>query len=396
LAAEKTNKANDDAKSKDKSKDKEKGKGKGKAIAGSAGAAERKDKDITRTTAAAAEDTESDLVDDILSMDETLTHFSQVFWLRDFGMPVYRWAGNDTEWTEFVLQLRSEVVPLIESKIVSMQNSSGCEMSIEEEQLNGESTKLLRFVRGSSNTPANEAMTRALVEVSRLMGTGLHAGPDYPTSSKSNRSRGPAVGVTGTVPFPSSSSLPPESALVPASAAAAAASAAAGAAATAAPEATAEATTAEAATAMDEDDIKPESDKILVRCHQDCLVLEEKARQELYVAVERERHVRAQRDAGLDCAATTVQRKASVSAAIADADAETLRLEQLLYEARTRAADLRKSESSIDESIKQMELTNARLGIALSSAQESLTLHWEKLRLAVSDSEEQRTNLPSR
>jgi hypothetical protein len=84
-------------------------------------------------------------------------------------MPLYRWAGNEKEWTEFALRLRPDVVTYVEAALGFVKSESGCEMSIETERIRGESSKLLRFVRGSSGAVTNDCMDKALRVLSRLL-----------------------------------------------------------------------------------------------------------------------------------------------------------------------------------------------------------------------------------
>jgi chromosome segregation ATPase len=112
---------------------------------------------------------------------------------------------------------------------------------------------------------------------------------------------------------------------------------------------------------------------------------EQKLRLEFDAAAGQEARLRVQCDTGAEYVATTAREKASISAAVADADAEVVRLEALLSDVRTRAAELRRQEASMEGSMQQMAVTNAQLGVQLSAAQDAFSLVKEQLSVVVSN-----------
>jgi len=83
-------------------------------------------------------------------------------------LPIYRWQGNAAEWTEFAVRLHPGLVLYIASNL-SFLRESGCDLSIEDEKLRGVPHKFLKLVRGSSGTPANAAMSRALIFLGKFL-----------------------------------------------------------------------------------------------------------------------------------------------------------------------------------------------------------------------------------
>jgi len=125
--------------------------------------------------------------------------------------------------------------------------------------------------------------------------------------------------------------------------------------------------------------------EVVARRQAECRSVEQNLRLEFDAAAGQEARLRVQCDTGADYVATTAREKASISAAIANADAEAEKLEILLLEVRTQAAELRRQEASIEGSMQQMAVTNTQLGAQLSSAQDALSLVREQLRVAVSN-----------
>ena len=105
--------------------------------------------------------------------------FPSMSWLAQHNMHMYRWAGNEVEWTEYALRCRPDVVRYLLSPsqevgghasiLDSIRNMSGCRLSFQSEKLRGEKEKFLVFVRGSSGSVDNTAMTAALELVSQSL-----------------------------------------------------------------------------------------------------------------------------------------------------------------------------------------------------------------------------------
>lgn len=92
--------------------------------------------------------------------------FPSVAWMRDYGMHLYRWAGNESEWTEFALRLRPEMAAILDSEgeggLASLRRKSGCDVSISTEKLRGKQEKFCVLVRGESGSKSNATMSLAL------------------------------------------------------------------------------------------------------------------------------------------------------------------------------------------------------------------------------------------
>jgi len=92
--------------------------------------------------------------------------FPSVAWMRDYGMHLYRWAGNESEWTEFALRLRPEMASILDSEgeggLASLRRKSGCDVSISTEKLRGKQEKFCVLVRGETGAKSNGSMTLAL------------------------------------------------------------------------------------------------------------------------------------------------------------------------------------------------------------------------------------------
>ena len=116
--------------------------------------------------------------------------FISVAWLRQYNMHMYRWAGDNKEWTEYAMHIPLEMYnvflgtdPII--KIADLSRSSRCEMWVDEEILGGKKEKFLVFFRGSSGLPSNQAMMTALELVSGKMKSILNHSSEiiHPTSN---------------------------------------------------------------------------------------------------------------------------------------------------------------------------------------------------------------------
>jgi len=105
---------------------------------------------------------------DLLSADD----FLLVAWMREHGMHMYRWAGNEFEWTEYALSLRPELLVHLTtaagipqhtnagtlsgatselSLVEQLKADSGCDVTVQTERLNGAMAHFMVMVRGSSS-----------------------------------------------------------------------------------------------------------------------------------------------------------------------------------------------------------------------------------------------------
>ena len=123
----------------------------------------------TAAAAAAAGEPVFDLADDVVPELEYESTFAVVEWLQVYDMAVYRWAGNEHEWTEYALRLRPDVVVFVEAALEHLHEQSGCELSLEKERLDGSEEMFLRVVRGASGSATNDCMDKALVTLSSML-----------------------------------------------------------------------------------------------------------------------------------------------------------------------------------------------------------------------------------
>lgn len=119
------------------------------------------------------------------SLDDNLLPehaFSSVAWLRQYGICMYRWAGNSSEWTEYALHLPMEIVNSIlgpeGSTLNEIQSRSGCKIWLDHDILQGKTTSFLIFQRGASGQPSNACMNNALDLVNLLIRRLLHNNPN--------------------------------------------------------------------------------------------------------------------------------------------------------------------------------------------------------------------------
>ena len=104
--------------------------------------------------------------------------FPSVAWLRDYDMHMYRWAGNEFEWTEYAMRLRPDIAAFLEAPGVGdgapsaalaiLRKRSGCDIYIDVDNLYGKQEKFLVFVRGDTGKPSNAAMSVALDAASQM------------------------------------------------------------------------------------------------------------------------------------------------------------------------------------------------------------------------------------
>lgn len=100
--------------------------------------------------------------------------FPSVGWLRQYNMHMYRWAGDNKEWTEYAMHLPRELINVVlgndtKAGMAEIQRISRCEVWLDEETLGGNRERFIVFNRGSSGQPSNQSMLDALDTVSDIM-----------------------------------------------------------------------------------------------------------------------------------------------------------------------------------------------------------------------------------
>ena len=120
--------------------------------------------------------------------------FPSVAWLRQYGMYMFRWAGDSNEWTEYAMHIPSNVAaalfgpdfvnqgPLGIPALAELQAASGCKMWLDKETLRGREEPFLVFMRGPAGQPSNGCMNMALEMLSNKMKV-LLPGAGQPASS---------------------------------------------------------------------------------------------------------------------------------------------------------------------------------------------------------------------
>ena len=96
--------------------------------------------------------------------------FPSMAWLAQHRMHMYRWAGNETEWTEYALRLRPDVLAHFRanrpgasvSVLEQIKAGSGCDVSLQAEKLKGKEETFLILVRGDTGLASNTAFIIAL------------------------------------------------------------------------------------------------------------------------------------------------------------------------------------------------------------------------------------------
>lgn len=107
-------------------------------------------------------------------------YFPVAAWLGEYNMHMYRWSGNNTEWTQYALRLRPEMLNLLdaygEAQFESISKKTGCTMSMKTEKLHGNIEKFLVFKRGSEGSEFNAPMNTALDYVCQMFKRALSRG----------------------------------------------------------------------------------------------------------------------------------------------------------------------------------------------------------------------------
>jgi hypothetical protein len=110
---------------------------------------------------------------DILRADMCRSMFPSVAWLSDYGISMYHWSGDRSEWTEYALYIPTDYASFIAGpagkRIEELKQRSGCRMWMDREKLRGRDENFLVFHRGSSGQPSNMSMNIALDLVSAVM-----------------------------------------------------------------------------------------------------------------------------------------------------------------------------------------------------------------------------------
>ena len=109
--------------------------------------------------------------------------FPSVSWLRQYGMNMFRWAGDSNEWTEYAMRLPPNIASAMfgpdyanlgpqgqgNPALSELQSASGCKMWLDKETLMGREEPFLVFLRGPAGQSSNTCMNVALELVSNKM-----------------------------------------------------------------------------------------------------------------------------------------------------------------------------------------------------------------------------------
>ena len=107
--------------------------------------------------------------------------FPSVAWLRQYGMNMFRWAGDSNEWTEYAMRLPPNIASAMfgpdyanpgaqgTPALTELQSGSGCKMWLDKETLMGREEPFLVFLRGPAGQSSNTCMNVALELVSNKM-----------------------------------------------------------------------------------------------------------------------------------------------------------------------------------------------------------------------------------
>lgn len=113
--------------------------------------------------------------------------FPSVSWLRQYNMHMYRWAGDNEEWTEYAMHVPHEQMTVVlgldpKATLQEISRLSHCDVWMDEELLGGSKEKFIVFLRGSSGKPSNAAMTTALELISEIMRRYVNSGGVMPSA----------------------------------------------------------------------------------------------------------------------------------------------------------------------------------------------------------------------
>jgi hypothetical protein len=99
--------------------------------------------------------------------------FTSVSWLRQYGMHMYRWSGNSSEWTEYAMHIPLKFINIVcgdnNTNLHEISMKSGCKLWIDSELLNSQSATFLVLQRGPSGSASNQYMNVALEIISNTM-----------------------------------------------------------------------------------------------------------------------------------------------------------------------------------------------------------------------------------
>jgi hypothetical protein len=114
---------------------------------------------------------------DIVRPEVCLSMFPTISWLGSYGIHMYYWSGDNSEWTEFALHLPHDTARFISgqngSTISEVQRMSRCRVWIDREVLHGKEETFVVFHRGASGLESNQCMNTALALVSDILRTNF-------------------------------------------------------------------------------------------------------------------------------------------------------------------------------------------------------------------------------
>ena len=136
--------------------------------------------------------------------------FSEVSWLANHGMRMFRHEGDESSWLTFALQLSSECDSLIDETVArTIAEATNCPIELRMELLRGEWTRFIIFRRGDGVEESKKhAFDAALAQVSALL--RQHFSQSKVAERSSGRRRGPQIAtahINRAPSFPSSTPL---------------------------------------------------------------------------------------------------------------------------------------------------------------------------------------------
>ena len=110
---------------------------------------------------------------DVVHPDMCQSMFPAVAWLNQYGINMYHWAGDSSEWTEYALNVPTEILRLVVgpngAALQQMQSRTGCRVRVDSETLHNRKENFLVFYRGASGQESNMAMNQCLTLVSDVL-----------------------------------------------------------------------------------------------------------------------------------------------------------------------------------------------------------------------------------
>lgn len=101
--------------------------------------------------------------------------FPTIDWLREIGVGLYLWSGNEVAWTEFALRIPRDYVDYVSMNMQYIYSQSGCNMWLDQEKLSGETETFLVLQRGLEGSQESVAMQLALELISQLFATAVQS-----------------------------------------------------------------------------------------------------------------------------------------------------------------------------------------------------------------------------